>query len=182
MIDLRAGRRGLDRLTRGVAIVGFSGLVAIGALTMLDALLRRFGLPRIPGFDDLGEVFFAVVIASCFPIVLLYNQNISITLLGKVTGQRGRAVLDLFASIVTLAMFGFIAYEFIVLTLDLQLNQRVTSTIKMPVTPWWWVTTGIFLCCIPVQLWIVMARAAEIVSGVDLVGDKRPSDLDQTGI
>ena len=62
----------LDGLTRRVAAIGFTGLVAMAVLTMFDASMRYLGLPRIPGFSDFGEVIYAVVIASCFPAGLLH--------------------------------------------------------------------------------------------------------------
>ena len=89
MHAILASRRFLDRLTRWVAIVGFCGLVAVSLLTMVDGLSRHLGLPRITGFTDFSQVFFAVIIASCFPSGCSETINITITFVGKAFGRRG---------------------------------------------------------------------------------------------
>jgi len=161
----------LDRTTRAVAIVGFVGLVAIGALTMVDALSRHLGLPRIPGFDDYGEVAFAIIIASCFPAGLLHNQNITIGYLGRAFGRRGEAILDTFGALITLCFFAFVAVQFVEMTQKMQTAGRTTSTLGIPVAPWWWITTALFFVALPVQVWIVGARIAEAATLRDIVAE-----------
>jgi len=169
-VDVLARQRNLlDRSTRAVAIVGFVGLVAIGALTMVDALSRHLGLPRIPGFDDYGEVAFAIIIASCFPAGLLHNQNITIGYLGRAFGRRGEAVLDTFGALVTLCFFAFVAVQFVEMTQKMPAAGRTTSTLGIPVAPWWWITTGLFFVALPVQVWVVGARVAEVVTRRDVI-------------
>jgi len=162
-------RSRLDSTTRFVALAGFSGLVVIGALTMLDGLARQFGLPRLPGFGDVTQMFFAIIIASCFPAGLLHNQNISVTFLGKALGRRTEAWLEVFASSVTFIVFALLAYQFLLMTIDYQATGRVTPTILVPVAPWWWVTTAIIFLCLPVQLWMVWARLQEALTGKVLI-------------
>ncbi len=166
-------RQALDRLTRWVAIIGFTGLVVIGLMTMVDAVSRHLLLPRIPGFSDFGEVFFALVIASCFPAGLLHNQNVAVTFLGDALGARPRAVLNFLAALITLVVFALIAYQIVLMTIDYQQTGRVTSTVLMPTAPWWWVTSAILVTCLPVQLWVVVARFYELVS-LQLIVDEAP--------
>lgn len=165
MHAILASRRFLDRLTRWVAIVGFCGLVAVSLLTMVDGLSRHLGLPRITGFTDFGQVFFAVIIACCFPIGLLRNQNVTITFLGKALGKRAEAVLNAFGALITLAFFIFVAWQFFLFTVDVTESGRTTRTILMPLAPWWWVTSVIITTTVPVQAWVTVARFAEVASG-----------------
>lgn len=160
----------LDRVTRLVAIVGFSGLVVISLLTMYDGIARYTELARIPGFNDFGEVIFAVIIASCFPAGLLKNQNITITVLGKLTGRRSHAVLSLFGALATLAVFVLFAWA-LGLRAD-GLAGRVTQTGYMAVAPWWWATFVLIVSATLVQVWVVLARFAELVTGEPLVDDR----------
>jgi TRAP-type C4-dicarboxylate transport system permease small subunit len=148
----------LGRLTHRVVVIGFSGLVVIGLLTMLDAVLRHLNLPRIPGFGDLGEVVFAIVIASCFPAGLRNDQNIRITLLGDRLAPRAKPWLEVLQSVLTLVVFAAIAVQFVLMTWDLQINHRVTSTIEMPIAPWWWIATAVMAISVPVQAGVVVAR------------------------
>lgn len=165
MHAILASRRSLDRLTRWVAIVGFCGLVAVSLLTMVDGLSRHLGLPRITGFTDFGQVFFAVIIACCFPIGLLRNQNVTITFLGKALGRRAERWLNAFGALVTLAFFTFVAWQFALYTLDITESGRTTRTILMPLAPWWWVTSVIIATTVPVQAWVTVARFAEAATG-----------------
>ena len=170
MVDLLLSLRGhLDRLTRWLALIGFASLVAICVMTMYDGLARYSGLPRIPGFRDFGEVIFAVLIASCFPIGLLRNRNITITFLGTVLGPRARRVLDTFGAILVLAAFVLIAWALIVRT-D-QIGMRTTRTGYMYVAPWAWAATLVMCSSVLVQIWVVAARLAELFSERIIVED-----------
>lgn len=165
MHAILASRRFLDRLTRWVAIVGFCGLVAVSLLTMVDGLSRHLALPRITGFTDFSQVFFAVIIASCFPIGLLRNQNITITFVGKAFGRRGEAMLNAFGALVTFAFFVFVAWQFLAYTIDVTESGRTTRTILMPLAPWWWITSVVIAATVPVQAWVTVARFAEAIGG-----------------
>jgi hypothetical protein len=94
-----------------------------------------------------------------------------VTFLGDALGLK--RWLEAFASLVTLVVFTGFALQFFLFTLDLQASGRVTSTILMPVAPWWWVTAVILITTVPVQMWVVAARVVEAISGGDLV-EERP--------
>lgn len=159
----------LDTATRWLALVGFTFLIAICIMTMYDGLARYSQLPRIPGFRDFGEVIFAVLIACCFPIGLLKNRNITITFLGTFAGPRAERVLNLFGAALVLAGFVIIAWALILRTGGL--GARTTRTGYMMLAPWAWAATGIMCSAILVQLWVVVARVAELLTGRKLVED-----------
>lgn len=172
-------RQALDRLTRAVAVLGFTGLVIIGLMTMVDAVSRHFLLPRIPGFGDFGEVFYALVIASCFPAGLLHDRNVAVTFLGDGFGGRVKAALNFLAALLTLVVFALIGYQIVLMTMDYQQSGRVTSTILMPIAPWWWITTAILLTCLPVQAWVAAARFYELVTLTVIVDERPLADTDE---
>lgn len=162
-------RAGLDTVTRVLALVGFASLVAICCVTMYDGLARYLGFPRVPGFRDFGEVIFAVLIACCFPIGLLRNQNISITFLGTALGPRATRLLNIFAAVLTLIGFAIIAYA--LMERSGGLGDRTTRTGYMPVAPWAWAATVVMASAVIVQLWVVLARFAELATGREIVDD-----------
>lgn len=157
--------RQLDRWTRRIATIGFTGLAILALLTMFDALMRWMWLPRIPGFSDIGEVIFAIAIATCFPAGLLRANNVDIRFLGSGLGPRAAQWLESFGALVTLAFFAMLAWQFVLLTADYQANTRVTQTIEMPIAPWWWLTTAIMLLCVPVQVWVCADRLIGALTG-----------------
>ncbi|MEQ8707410.1 MAG: TRAP transporter small permease subunit [Rhodospirillales bacterium] len=155
----------LDRFTRHVATLGFSGLVVIAFLTMIDATGRWLNGPRIPGFGDIGELVYPIVIATCFPAGLLQGHNITIRFLGKAAGPRIQSWLELLGSTAVLIFFSLLVWQFVLLTMDLQANNRTTGTVQIPVAAWWWITTVIMAICIPVQGWVVANRAWSAITG-----------------
>jgi TRAP-type C4-dicarboxylate transport system permease small subunit len=164
-----SSRSGLNAATRFLALVGFASLVAICCVTMYDGLARYLGFPRVPGFRDFGEVIFAVLIACCFPIGLLRNQNIAITFLGTALGPRATRLLNILAAVLTLIGFAIVAYA--LMERSAGLGDRTTRTGYMPVAPWAWAATVVIFCAVIVQIWVVMARFAELATGRDIVED-----------
>jgi len=166
-------RRLLERATDILALIGFTGLVAICLVTMYDGLARYSGLPRVYGLRDFGEVIFAVLIACCFPIGLLRNQNIAITFLGngmaRRFGQKPTQVLNLLAAILTLAAFVIITWSMVDRAAGL--DDRTTRTGVMFVSPWVWGATAILCIAVLIQVWVFIARIAEIRSNESIVED-----------
>ena len=102
----------LDRLdhraiiaTHRIALVGFTGLVMIALLTFYDGAARYLDLPRISGFADVGELLFPIIIASCFPALLIRQKNLTIRVLGRVAGDATVRYADLAAAVVVLIFF-----------------------------------------------------------------------------
>ncbi len=178
MSALDRQERQLDRWTRRIATIGFSGLVIIAVLTMADSMARYLWLPRIPGFSDFNQVIFAIVIATCFPAGLLRSNNISIRFLGSALGPGPQRWLDVFGALLTLAFFSMLAWRFVFMTADFQVNHRVTETIEMPIAPWWWLTTAIMVLCVPIQAWVVGDRLTNALRG--LTREPLPERLEES--
>lgn len=159
----------LERLTVAVAIAGFCSLVGIVLLTVVDVVLRFSGGGRIPGFDDYGALLFPIVIASCFPVGLLHNKNITITFLGAGLGATASRILNLFGSLLTLIVFLAIAWRFVGMTQELQAGGSVTPTVLVSVAPTWWMATILMWLSVPVQLWVCSVRIQELVQGRDIL-------------
>src|SRR6056297_472937 len=169
MLNFSGQRRWLEKGTDALALIGFAGLVVICLVTMYDGLARYLGFPRVYGLRDFGEVIFAVLIACCFPIGLLRNQNIAITFLGTALGPTATRFLNILAAVLTLIGFAIIAYA--LMERSAGLGDRTTRTGYMPVAPWAWAATVVIFCAVIVQVWVVVARFAELATGRDIVED-----------
>lgn len=146
--------RGLDRITRFVALVAFCGLVVMALLITWDGVARYLGSPRISGFSDYGEVVFPLAIASCFPAGLLRQTNVTVRVFGTMGGPRLNAALELFDALVTLVFFTLLVWQFIHLAGQYHAGGRTTRTIGLALAPWWYVTIAIMAICVPVQLFV----------------------------
>ena len=157
--------RRLSGYLRVVACIGFTGLVILSLLTMVDGVSRWLSLPRIPGFLDISEVVYAIVITSCFPALLIRDHNVTIRFLGKAVGGRTNYWLEFF-NVLTLAFFTILVWQFYLLTLDLQANNRVSPTLEFPIAPWWWITSIIMTITVPVQVLVVFDSLYSAIFGV----------------
>lgn len=155
----------LDHWTQLIALTGFGGLGLIALLTFYDGGARYLDLPRIAGFSDYAQVAYGVVIASCFPAVLLRCNNITIRFLGRFLGRAGHNWLETFGSFLTLVFFSLIVWQFFRLTMDYQVNHRTTDTIEMPLAPWWWVISVIMALCVPVQAYVFATNLRTTLTG-----------------
>jgi TRAP-type C4-dicarboxylate transport system permease small subunit len=148
--------RQLSGYLRVVACIGFTGLVLVALLTMVDGIGRWLTLPRIPGFGDIAQISYAIVIASCFPSLLIRDQNVVIRFLGKAIKGQVNYCLEVFGNILTLAFFAILVWQFYFLTLDLQVNNRTSPTLEFPIAIWWWIISIIMTITVPVQLLVVI--------------------------
>ena len=144
----------LERWARRLAILGFCALGLVALLTTWDGVARYLGWPRLSGYADILSIAFAIVVATCFPLGLLTRTNITVRLLGKATGRRGDAFLEAVGASVSLLFFAILFWRFVVFAGELGAAGRTTSTIELPLAPWWWLITAIIAVTLPVQLWV----------------------------
>ena len=159
----------LDRLdhraiiaTHRIALVGFTGLVMIALLTFYDGAARYLDLPRISGFADVGELLFPIIIASCFPALLIRQKNLTIRVLGRVAGDATVRCADLAAAVAVLIFFTLLGLQFVQMTLDFHAARRTTATIEIPTAVFWIIATSILWLCVPIQLLVVLSRVREL--------------------
>ena len=159
----------LDRLdhraiiaTHRIALVGFTGLVMIALLTFYDGAARYLDLPRISGFADVGELLFPIIIASCFPALLIRQKNLTIRVLGRVAGDAIVRYADLAAAVAVLIFFTLLGLQFVQMTLDFHAARRTTATIEIPTAIFWMIATSILWLCVPIQLLVVLSRVRDL--------------------
>lgn len=149
-------------LTRGVALLGLAALMVIASATLVDIVARWIFSAPIAGVYDLSRLFITVAMAACFPAALASRQNIRVTFLADMLPGAFDRLCELFASVVTLAFFTLLAWQLVGYSADLIRSGETTFILRMRVAPWWVVTTGLFLLCIPVQLLVVVIDALRL--------------------
>ena len=171
--------RRISDYLRLIACIGFTGLVIVALLTMIDGVGRWLGLPRIPGFNDIAQISYAIVITSCFPALLMRDRNITIRFLGKAIKGRTNYWLEVLGNFLTLAFFTVLVWQFYFMTIDLQINNRTSPTIEFPIAPWWWIVTIIMTITVPVQLLVVFDS---IHSAIFNVPSRLPKEEEGEGV
>jgi TRAP-type C4-dicarboxylate transport system permease small subunit len=159
----------LDRLivratvaTHRIALLGFTSLVLIALLTFYDGAARYLDLPRVSGFSDFGELLFPIVIASCFPALLIQQKNLTIRLLSRLIGDGGARWADVAAAVAVLIFFLLLGTQFVQMTLDFHSAGRTTATIEIPTALFWMIATSILWLCVPIQLLVVLLRLRDL--------------------
>ena len=160
---------GLDRLivrakvaTHRIALIGFTGLVSIALLTFYDGAARYLYLPRVSGFSDFGELLFPIVIASCFPALLIQQKNLTIRVLGRLVGDGAARWADGGAAVAVLIFFLLLGTQFVQMTLDFHSAGRTTATIEIPTALFWMIATSIMWLCVLIQLLVVLSRLRDL--------------------
>lgn len=157
--------RTLFGAARVLALVGFSGLFILAALTTLDVGMRwGFSYP-IHGVNDVSSVVMAVVIAACIPSNLINKQNISVEVLGTAVGQRGQLVISAFASLCTMVFIALMAWQFIPYSAELIETGQRTWVLAWKVWPWWVFAAGCILFAAVIQAFVLLTDIGKAIRG-----------------
>jgi TRAP-type C4-dicarboxylate transport system permease small subunit len=162
----------IARWTRSIAIVGFVGLLVVALMTMADVALRWIANAPIKGLNDLNGLAVAIVIASCLPLVVAQRQNISIRFLGDAAGPGVARWLDAFGSGALLAFVALIGWQLAMYTTGMAESGRTTWHLRIPVTPYWSVATGVVLLCVPAQAIAFLADVVRAATGAPRAADR----------
>ena len=148
-----------SRITRFISLVGLVGLLSLASATVVDILLRWLFNSPIFGLNDLYSLFTSIIIASCFPLCIYHRSNITIRFLGDFLGQRPKAFLDVFGSLMTLIVFSLMAWQFWLYTDRLVEHGDKTWVLNWPISPWMRIVTILFIICVPVAILITIQYA-----------------------
>ena len=120
------------------AILAFMMLV-----TLFDVTMRQFKKPLIGGVELISFAG-AVVIGFALPYSTWKKTHIFVDLLIEKLSPRPRAVLNAFTRSVSILLFLFIGYNFILYGFDLIKTGEVSAGFRLPYYP---ITFGLALSC-----------------------------------
>lgn len=154
-----------DRVTYALALVGFSGLLILSIMVVLDILLRTlFDFP-LKGVNDVSAMVMAVVIAACIPQALLMKQNISVEILGQVIGGRIYLFLQALASLAVLIFFVLLTWQFFPYANSVYASGEKTWVLQWPIGPWWYVAIVGFVASVVAQVMVFVDDVIALITG-----------------
>ena len=103
--------RGVRYLCYLLAVVGLIALMTVSALTVIDAVLRRYFAGSIDGLSDVLEWCIVVAVSACFPAMLWRKNAITVRVLGTILPWRVREALDLLGDLLLLAVIATVAWQ-----------------------------------------------------------------------
>ena len=142
----------LRGLIHAMAVVGGLAVLGIIAVTVADVVGRSFGFP-VKGAYDLVRVLGAVAMGCALPLTKAVKGHIAIEYFFQKMGPRGRATTDAAMRLVLLALFGLLAWRFVLQGMAIRESGEVTATLHMPM---FWVPWLVALACLAtagVTLW-----------------------------
>ncbi|MCZ4291727.1 TRAP transporter small permease [Hoeflea alexandrii] len=157
--------RDAKAMARAFALVGFTGLLLLALMTTLDVLLRWLFQTPIQGVNDVSSVVMAVVIAVCVPANLAMKQNIKVEVFGAIAGKRLNALLELFASLLTLVFIVAIAWQFVPYARGLYENGDKTWVLGWPIWPWWSLAAVMMWFAVLIQIVVLIGDFCNVVLG-----------------
>ena len=110
--------RGVRYLCYLLAVVGLIALMIVSALTVIDAVLRRYFAGSIDGLSDVLEWCIVVAVSACFPAMLWRKNAITVRVLGTILPWRVREALDLLGDLLLLAVIATVAWQLTLYTRD----------------------------------------------------------------
>jgi TRAP-type transport system small permease protein len=149
--------------SRRLSQAGLLLLIAFAFATLVDGLSRGLLSQPIDTVGDLGPLVVALAVSSCFPQALLERRNIVIRMTETIFSVPVNRALDVAAALLTLIVMILFAWQFRAYAAILARGHEVTSMLRLPVAPFWYVVDVNLWLCAAGQA-IVTARCIEQLS------------------
>lgn len=152
-------QRVLDALrhaNRVIAIILGIALLLTVAFILTDVIMRKFGLGTLGGSDEISGYVMAAVASWGLACALSERAHVRIDFVRQKLGQPARAMMDLFAMIVTNGVILLIAYQcWPVLRKTLEVGSRANTPLETPL----WIPQGIWFAG-----WLWFALTATVIT------------------
>ena len=136
---MRPAGSGLSRWTLAgtgmISLVAVAGILAGALVICIDVLGRWLFGTSVVALNEIMSAVFAVAIAATLPAGAARRVNLSIDLLGHMTGPRLTAWLKVAGSILLLAFFALLAWRVFGLALRYHAQGRASSILRWPLAP-----------------------------------------------
>jgi TRAP-type C4-dicarboxylate transport system permease small subunit len=121
--------------TRRLALLAGGLLLAVGVVTVLDALLRSFLGRPLPGTFEATELVLGAIVFFGLPYASLIDGHVSVDLLIGRLGRRGQHALIAVNALVSAGLLVLITDQMARLAAEYLATGRTTITARIPVFP-----------------------------------------------
>jgi TRAP-type C4-dicarboxylate transport system permease small subunit len=128
--------------------------------TLLDVIMRAFGRPIVGDYEIISFLG-AVVVGFAIPYTSLLKGHVMVDfLLEKLPKTTGDA-LQIATRIVCIALFLWMGWNFVVMSLDLIKSKEVTPVFRLPYYP---ISFGLAFTCV-IQCLVLLSQIKELAGG-----------------
>jgi TRAP-type C4-dicarboxylate transport system permease small subunit len=155
MIVWFAFARALSRL---LLLISCLTLAFMFLFTLTDVVMRAFGKPIVGDFEIISFLG-AVVIGFAIPYTSMAKGNINVDFLLTIFKGKVSDGIEVVTRIIGIALFLWIGWNFVLMSLDLIKTKEVTPVFRMPYYP---ISFGLAFCCL-IQCFTFISQILEIV-------------------
>ncbi|MGB0659105.1 MAG: TRAP transporter small permease [Mangrovicoccus sp.] len=133
------------------------GLVTL--LVFVSAIMRYLASSPIPDAHDLGRLSLGIAIFWGVATVNLSGTHISVDLLYQIAGKRGRQLMDLFSTGLTLVAFAVLTVKMSENAADVFRTGEYSYDLRLPIWPAYWMMvagSAFATLTLALRLWMVL--------------------------
>ena len=130
---------GLDRISLILALASGVVLICLVCLTFCDVTLRYLFSSPITGAQDLIAMGMVIVFFFALPLTSRVNGHIVVDLLPEFSNDYFNLLRDAFVKLLTLSIFGFLAWEGAIRAEESAIMGEATNMIEIPYRPFFYV-------------------------------------------
>lgn len=128
---------------RALAVVAGLAVVAMILVTCADVVGRNLLKRPLPGAYDMVGLLGAIVITGALPYTTGVKGHVAIEFFFQKLSRRGRFVVDTLVRTISVSMFVFLTWRFILYGTALRASGEATPTLRWPV---FWLAYWMALC------------------------------------
>jgi TRAP-type C4-dicarboxylate transport system permease small subunit len=128
--------------------------------TLTDVVLRAFGKPVVGDYEIISFLG-AVVVGFAIPYTSLQKGHVMVDFLLEKIPRRAGKIMQVATRILGIALFLWMGWNFIVMSLDLIKSREVTPVFRLPYYP---ISFGLAFVCL-VQCFTLFSQIMELAGG-----------------
>lgn len=148
------------KICRSLLLISGLTLAFMLLFTLTDVVMRAFGKPIVGDYEIISFLG-AVVVGFAIPYTTLLKGHIIVDFLIEKLPKNARDGMEVATRIIGIALFLWIGWNFVDMSLDLIKSKEVTPVFRLPYYP---ISFGLAFCCI-VQCFTLFSQIMKIVGG-----------------
>jgi TRAP-type C4-dicarboxylate transport system permease small subunit len=147
-------------LCRFLLLIAGLTLAFMLVFTLTDVVLRGFGKPIVGDYEVISFLG-AVVVGFAIPYTSLQKGHVIVDFLLEKIPKRAGNIMQVATRILSIALFLWMGWNFVVMSLDLIKSREVTPVFRLPYYP---ISFGLAFVCL-VQCSTLFSQIIELAGG-----------------
>lgn len=148
------------RMCRLLLLIAGVTLAFMLVFTLVDVIMRAFGKPIVGDYEVISFLG-AVVVGFSVPYTSLLKGHVAVDFLLEIVPKNTGDTIRLATRVLSIALFLWMGWNFVAMSLDLIKSKEVTPVFKVPFYP---IALGLAFTCL-VQCLTLVSQIRDIVRG-----------------